>query len=71
MNNSKNYVQVEIPKVPRWLDNVLTELQTKNYRSFKTDFSKFGVGIALSENRDEKNSNIYVKMQRLLIWLWY
>ncbi|WP_248574634.1 hypothetical protein [Leuconostoc sp. MTCC 10508] len=54
MNDSKHYVQVKIPKVPRWLDNVLIELQTKNYRSFKTDFSKFGVGVALSENRDEE-----------------
>lgn len=52
--NSKNYVQVEIPKVPRWLADVLSELKTRDYGTFRTDFSKWGVSFALSENRDEE-----------------
>ena len=34
--SEKNYVQVEIPKLPRWLADILSECQTKDYSKFKT-----------------------------------
>lgn len=54
MTDSKNFVQVEIPKVPRWLADELTRFQTKDYSNFKINFSKFGVNIMISEKRDEE-----------------
>lgn len=35
MNESKHYVQVEIPKLPRWLADLLNKCQTRGYLSFK------------------------------------
>ncbi|WP_349516246.1 hypothetical protein [Leuconostoc suionicum] len=46
MNNSKNYVQVEIPKLPRDVADMLSECQTRDYNEFKrlvwSALSKFG-----------------------------
>lgn len=35
----KNYIQVEIPKVPRWLNDILSQCQTNNYPEFKLLFN--------------------------------
>lgn len=39
MNESKHYLQVEIPKFPRWLADILAQCQTDDYSNFKTIFA--------------------------------
>lgn len=55
IENSKNYVQVEIPRVPRDVADMLSKCQTRDYDEFKRL-----VWNALSE---------FGQYQYLLIWI--
>ncbi|SPJ44078.1 hypothetical protein Q5R05_02005 [Leuconostoc carnosum] len=54
--SEKSYIQVEIPKVPRWLSNILSECQTKDYSEFKTM-----VGLRCCDREVREDLKIYLE----------
>lgn len=64
--NSKHYVQVEIPKLPRWLGDVLQTFQTRNYGEFRTGFYEWAVSLSMSKNRDEQKFNYICENEKTI-----
>ena len=46
--SENNYVQVEIPKVPRYISDVLDRYKTRDYNSFKLRV-KYDITLLISE----------------------
>lgn len=69
--NSKNYVQVEIPKVPRWVADMLTDYQTRDYDTFKQSVSYACFGFVHFEEKKKwilKNAKILDTAIALGVW---
>lgn len=65
VDDERNYVQVEIPKVPRWLSDILSECQTNDYKKFRTSFYNYTLmKLALSDNDEKEKLNYISENQR-------
>lgn len=51
IDDEKNYIQVEIPKVPRWVADMLTDYQTRDYDKFKQSVSYACFGFVHFEKK--------------------